>query len=137
MSETQSEAKKPAPKKFRTLPGRGSVRIALTSGHETWVTEELAPLEPVFHAAALAAGCISEDMLSELSGLASLADDTKGKKPKLETIAEVMAAMLDSGEEAYIDETGKPILELLSDKCGFRVTAKERDQVFERLSHAA
>lgn len=120
-------------KKFRTLPGRGAVRIALTNGHETYVTEELEPLAPQFHKAALVEGCISEEMLSELKNM-SAANELTDKKPRLTIIAEVMANMLDSGEESLFDESGKPYVTMLSDQCGFKVTAKERDAVFERLS---
>jgi hypothetical protein len=119
-------------KKFRTLPGRGPVRIALTSGHETWVTEEWEPLAPIFHREALADGCISEDMAKVLNGLD--AEPVAATKPRADQIAEVIAEMLDANEPAYIDDHGKPVLSMLSDKLGFKVTAKERDTIFDRLA---
>lgn len=108
--------------KFRTRSG--SIRLATTSGHITWLTEEWRDLPEVFHAEAWASGCISEDMAQVLQG---------EEKPRGDKVKAAISQMVKEGpvnDKNYWTEAGVPQLKKLREIAGFEVTASERDQAW-------
>ena len=123
--------------KFRAMPGAGSVRIALTSGHIFEITEDDWAEIPSFAAReARAAGCMDEDQFNALRAMVEsgqVSDEGGQKFDRAEEIKNAMLDILDMGDEKMFDKDGRPLVQILTDRCGFQVTANERNEIWTQL----
>ena len=112
--------------KFRSTTGQ-PVHLALTSGHTAVVTPEGTELDPVFHRAAVAEGCLPEGVSAEVH--------SPGAEPtRKDIIVGAMNAMLDGKDEKDFNADGRINLARLNARLGFTIAREEADAVFEEIT---
>lgn len=116
--------------KFKSTTGE-AVHLALLSGHTAVVGTELTELPKMFHREAIAKGCLPEGV--ELDP----AESTAGAFDRKKVIRESIEAMLDGTDPEDFTNDGKPKVDRVSAKVGFRVSREEADAVFEEITKPA
>lgn len=120
-------------KNFKSTTG-APVRIALTSGHITWVGTEdepgkWTPLHKRFWSHAFALGCESEDGSGKNENIDGMSLDQRK-----DAILAVMREFSESEDKATLfTKAGVPDANKMSEKLGFTVKADERDILWEEL----
>jgi predicted component of type VI protein secretion system len=118
--------------KFRSTGN--PIRVALLTGHITWINEEWTELEPRFHQAALAAGAISESFPQE--------DAPKPDEPidvsMTDALKAAMLKMLDRigqpGSEADFTLHGWPSTPVVNKLAGFNAERELVNKSFAELA---
>ena len=82
------------------------VRVALTSGHVALIGPEWVELAPMFHAGALAQGCITNEMQT----LPEVYEPEAGtpEAGQADIIRMTLEKMLDSSDKGYFTAAGQP-----------------------------
>lgn len=120
--------------KFRAPKSKSEgVYLALTSGH-TFVIPAATAEAPDgvevpsrFHKHAIAEGCLPQGVVDEDES--APAQDTKES-----LIQRAIRSMLDAVQEGDFTSDGKPNVTKLSAKCGFNVSAGERDTAWAAIA---
>lgn len=108
-------------------PTAEPVQIALTSGHTSVVTAEGVDLPQMFHMEAIARGCLPEGVSRDQT------EEAKSFERK-KHIAAAMEAMADGNSPEDFTKDGKPDLNRLSARVGFKVTRSEADFIWEEIT---
>lgn len=119
--------------KFRAK--QGEVRIALTTGHVTIVTENLKELDTRFHAEAYAKGCLDENMAAalETKGASSSTSGTMSPEERAEKVLTAVKEIVEGGNPEDMTGAGLPKAGKITAMVGFEVTASERDDAYEKV----
>lgn len=116
-------------------------KISLLSGHTVSVAAELpgTPLHPRFHRKALSMDCVPAELFAKLP---KDHDDGEGSAPGAERrgmIREVIVQMVGEAadspdqEKVLFTGDGKPSVDVLSRRLGFKVLASERDEAWAEI----
>lgn len=118
-------------------PGDSPVLLATTQGGHTFsVSPNGTPVPKQFHKAALAAGCVPEEMRGALKETAESTELTR-----VEIIEKAIDAVMAEVEAQpdltpkFLTGDGRPDASELSRRVGFAVKAAERDEAFELWQH--
>jgi len=120
--------------KFRHHCG---IRLALTSGHITYVGTHWQTLLPVFHAEALARGCQCEQHPALVKS-PTLPASAQAVKPLDESsaIAAGITALLKQGKADHFSADGLPDIAALSAQVGFSVEKDHALAVWRQMQNA-
>lgn len=113
--------------KFTSTTGE-PVHLALLSGHTAVVGTEPTELPKMFHREAIARGCLPEGVTLEPK------ESTDGNFDRKKVIRDAIEAMLDGTDPEDFTGDGKPKVDRVSAKAGFRVSREEADAVFEEIT---
>lgn len=116
--------------KFRS-PTPEPVSVGLTSGHTAVVPPEGVELDEMFHREAIAKGCLPGTMSDVVATIQKPAFD------RALVIGEALDAMIVSANPEDFTAAGKPDLNRLAAKVGFKVTRDEADAVWAEVSKDA
>lgn len=118
------------------VTGTQPIRLVADGGHVTWVTTEWQPLHQRFHMDAYSKGCISEDMIKNVSttdvapSVINTLNNIAIQKDEIET---AIKKMVEKGSpEDFQKRDGKPKAATITQLVGFRVTNSMRDDVWYR-----
>lgn len=117
--------------------------LALMSGHTVSVMASLpgTPLPPRFHRKALAADCVPAELFEKLQaqeteGAAIEARPGAERRGMIRTVIEQMiaeAADDEAKEKVLFNSDGRPSIDVLNRRLGFKVLASERDEAWAEL----
>lgn len=116
--------------KFRS-PTSEPVPIGLTTGHTALITPEGVELDQMFHREAIAQGCLPESVTAEVAAPEQKAFD------RALVIGEALEAMVAGQDADDFTAAGKPDLNRLAAKVGFKVSRDEADKVWDEVSKDA
>lgn len=110
------------------------VQIGLTSGHTAIVygrevMPEGTPLHPRFHREAVLRGCLPLGAIAHKQ-----AEEENAQPTREQVIVTNLKAMVDDNEDSDFTREGKPDLNQLMRRCGFRIAREEADKLWTSLS---
>ena len=114
--------------KFRSNTG-ADVYLGLTSGHTAVVTVEGVELDPKFHKEAIANGCLQE-------GINASVETSDPQFDRKKVVTEALEAMLNGSDPEDFTKAGKPSLDRLNAKVGFKVDRSEADAIWDEMAKA-
>ena len=111
-------------------PGDEDVQIGLTSGHSAIVKPEGTELAPIFHAMAIAKGCLPK-------GIEAYQAPKSNEPSRSELIRSALQRMLDSTEDGLFSQNGRPVLKMVSKFAGFGCSREEVDALWGEVTAPA
>lgn len=116
--------------KFKA-PGNAPISLGLTSGHMAIVEPTGTDLQPMFHAVAIARGCIPEGVEIPKE------EPTAPNFDRAKVIADAMRKMLESTDDGMFTAQGKPDKRKLDGVCGFQTSREEVDAIWSAVKAEA
>ncbi len=110
-------------------PGNEAVQIGLTSGHTAVVEPEGTELSPIYHAQAIALGCMPK-------GIEPYQAPKNTEPTRADLIRGALLQMLDSSDDGLFTETGRPVLKMVSKFAGFGCSREEVDAIWNEIKPA-
>lgn len=123
--------------KYRSPTGE-TIRVVTDTGHVALIDGEWRELQPLYHNAALAAGCECDAPSLVKNRVKPAASEDAVKDPTDEAkIERALKTMLEREEAEDFRTNGEPNLNVVAKLTGMRVTRKQVQPVFERLQEEA
>lgn len=114
--------------RFRTPPGQDPIRVALLTGHATFIGHDWQELEERYHREALKLGAQTEAAENRVVSLPPAVDNSETA-----AIRGALIQMLNEAEPEHFNAAGQPNLKTVRELAGFNANRDTIHKIFAAL----